>query len=76
MEALEARQLMSTATPLVITGTNGNDHVRLDCVGGIISVVRENVIVSHHVAADVSNINVDLTFGDDSLIMSGSLLLN
>jgi Ca2+-binding RTX toxin-like protein len=62
----------SAKTPLIITGTTGNDHIRLDCVGGIIKVVRENLIVSEHVAADVSNINVDLNFGDDSLIMSGT----
>jgi Ca2+-binding RTX toxin-like protein len=59
-------------TPLVINGTMGSDHIRLDSKNGIISLVRENVIVSTHVAADISTIQVALRGGNDTLTFSGT----
>jgi Ca2+-binding RTX toxin-like protein len=59
-------------TPLIINGTMGSDHIRLDAKDGIISLSRENVIVSTHVAADISSIQVALRGGHDSLTFSGT----
>jgi Ca2+-binding RTX toxin-like protein len=59
-------------TPLVINGTMGSDHFRLDNRDGIVNFVRDNVIVSSHAAADIAYIAVALRGGNDSLIFSGN----
>src|SRR5688572_4775175 len=61
-----------TKTPLVINGSMGSDHLRLENRDGIVNLVRDNVIVSSHAAADIASIQVALRGGDDSLIFSGN----
>lgn len=72
METLEGRTLYA-ATPLVITGTSVAEAYQLRAGDGVISVVRNGVIVNTRFTSTVSKIQVNLGAGNDSFTMTDNL---